>query len=92
MVLTLSEGRTLRGELLAVEDSTLLLAVEGSLHRVPLRAVVRGAAPRLGFTDRLEPGTRERLRLISRYPQGVSPDLERRLLQAYGREAVTPAP
>jgi hypothetical protein len=31
---------------------------------------------------------RTRLRLISRYPQGVSGELERRLLQAYGQTAV----
>ena len=31
---------------------------------------------------------RERLRLISRYPQGMSPELEARLLEAYGQSRV----
>jgi len=31
---------------------------------------------------------RTRLRLISRYPQGVTGELETRLLQAYGQSAV----
>ena len=75
-------------ELLAVEDSTLLVLRGSRLVRVPLSLVRSGRAPKVSFDGRLKGNTRERLRLISRYPQGVTTDLERQLLGAYGQSAV----
>lgn len=76
-------------ELLAVEESALLVVREGRVARVPLSLVASGKAPKVSFTGPTLTGeTRERLRLISRYPQGVSADLEARLLEAYGQSGV----
>jgi len=72
-----------------VEDSSLLVLAGRQLIRVPLPRIQSGKAPKLSFTGTTLKGeARKRLRLISRYPQGVSPDLETRLLRAYGQTAV----
>jgi hypothetical protein len=89
VTLELSGQRSLTGELLTVEDSTLLLQAGGQLHRVRLSRVATGKAPKLTFRgSAIRPEQRERLRLISRYPQGVSPELLSRLLRAYGQTEV----
>lgn len=79
------------GELLAVEDTTLLLVQNRQLIRLAIPAVKSLRGPRIS-TGQLDEPMRERLRLISRYPQGVSPDLEARLLGAYGAPAVRRVP
>ncbi len=77
------------GELLAVEDTALLVLEGRELVRVPLPLITSGKAPKVSFTGpTLTAETRERLRLISRYPQGVSAELETRLLEAYGQSRV----
>ena len=87
--LELAGQRALTGELLAVADSALLVQSGGRLHRVRVALIRLGNGPRVSFTGAtLEPEVRERLRLISRYPQGVSPELQSRLLQAYGQTRV----
>ena len=87
--LELKGPRQLAGELLAVEDSSLLVLSAGQFIRVPLRLIQSGTAPKLSFIGAdLKREDRERLRLISRYPQGVSAELESRLLKAYGQTAV----
>ena len=89
VTLRLISNRTLAGELLAVADSSLLVQSGGQLFRVGLPRIVSGTAPKLSFTAaELKDEVRERLRLLSRYPQGVSPELETRLLQAYGQSGV----
>lgn len=80
------------GELLAVEDTALLLLRDSQLVRVPLSQVRSGRAPKLSFSSRMRTGTREQLRLISRYPQGVSTELEGRLLAAYRQREVRSLP
>jgi hypothetical protein len=73
------------GELLAVEQTSVLLLDSGRLVRVGIPLIRSGKGPQVSFTGAtLDAVARERLRLISRYPQGVSPDLEARLLKAYG--------
>src|SRR5688572_25049074 len=87
--LELPGKRVILGELLAVEETTLLLLQQQQLTRVTIAAIESGKAPKVSFAGRaLSPATRERLRLVSRYPQGVSAELEARLLQAYGAPSV----
>lgn len=81
-----------RGELLAVEPTALLVLRDSQLVRVPLSQVRRGSAPKVSFDGNLRDDTRERLRLISRYPQGVSSTLEGELLRAYGQNEVKVQP
>ena len=87
--LELTGNRTVAGELLTVQDSSLMLLSGGQLIRVRMPLIETGSVPKLSFTRaELKGDVRERLRLISRYPQGISPDLETRLLQAYRQTAV----
>jgi hypothetical protein len=89
VTLGFTDRRTMTGELLAVEAGSLLLLEGREVVRVALPVVQSGKAPKVSFAGpTLDAATRERLRLISRYPQGVSADLEARLLEAYGLTAV----
>lgn len=83
VTLDLTGKRTVSGELLAVEETTLLVLQQRQLIRVGVPLIESGKAPKVSFTGWTD-ATRERLRLISRYPQGVSPELEARLVEAYG--------
>jgi len=80
------------GELLAVESGALLLLRGSVVTRIALPQIRSGNAPKVGFDGRLRGDTRERLRLISRYPQGVSPELESQLLRAYAQSEVRNLP
>ena len=90
--LRFTDQTRMTAELLAVEDSAFLLLHDAQVTRVPLSQVQSGRGPKVSFSEELGARTRERLRLISRYPQGVSPELEGRLLQAYGQAAVVTRP
>jgi len=87
------------GELLAVRDSALLIvrqAPNGSLAPpaarvvvVPLRGIRQGEFPQLHGSPRIHAGRFEpaealaQVRLVSRYPQGVSDELLQALLAVY---------
>ncbi|HZD80076.1 MAG TPA: hypothetical protein VE646_08550 [Actinomycetota bacterium] len=92
-VVTRNGGRIV-GELLAVEDSGLLIRTVKSFVFVPYGQIRQGRFPVSGAPGALDDGRRpgnelERwLRLLSRYPQGVDGDLLERLLAAYGFEEV----
>ncbi len=77
------------GELIGVQDTALLIREASVIELVPLASIRRAAATasgsRASFSRRPTPETRERLRLLSRYPGGVTPELLRQLLDAYGQ-------
>ncbi len=87
---------TFEAELLAVSDTALLLlrnrtvvlaryaVIRAATFQQVSETVDRGVAP--------DSATRERLRLISRFPQGVSREQLRALLAAYGQAAVDVLP
>jgi len=83
------------GELLALQDSGILLRDSTRILFVPNdsvrygETVTRGTG--LSFARKPTGSTRERLRLLSRYPGGVSADLLSSLLAAYGRDSVETA-
>ncbi len=86
-------GTIVLGELLAVESQTLLVREDRRLVRVAFDRIESLRAPKINLKGSgLAPADERRLRLISRYPQGVSPELERQLLAAYGQDAVLNAP
>jgi hypothetical protein len=93
------EGPTyghIRAELLAVRDDALLLQM-GLITLVPYASIVRAEVEgleRLSFGDGQPPtdAKRQELRLLSRYPQGVSDDLLRRLLDAYDQDELHTIP
>lgn len=93
--LRLRDGRGTRvvgGELLAVQDSGLFVRAMTMLLFVPNGSVRQGQTTTRGagvtFAGRPTGSSRERLRLLSRYPGGMTADLLGRLLAAYGRDSV----
>ncbi len=82
--LFLLDGKSVRGELLALDTAGFLVLEPARIVRVAAAAARSGAAFKTGFDLPLSKDTRERLRLMSRYPQGVSPALEQALLATYG--------
>lgn len=85
----------LAGELLAVQDSGILLRDSTRIVFVWNDAVRYGETTTRGtglsFERKPVGSTREQLRLLSRYPDGVSPGLLSSLLAAYGRDSVETA-
>jgi hypothetical protein len=82
-------GRQLSGELIELRDDGLLVVSDKIVRLVPYGSI---ASAQFDQTkDRIEGhqppsgDRRERLRLLSRYPQGVGPDLLTDLLRAFGQ-------
>jgi hypothetical protein len=83
------------GELLAADGAglTLLTVMEGispSVVLVSYRAIGRAQLTRIIWTGESPPDSAQlfRLRLQSRYPQGISPELLDKLIRAYGQDSV----
>ncbi len=90
VTLDVGPSMTVTGEFLAVEDTALIVLTSGQgVFVVPYTAIREGRVSQRGATifrgrtpaDR----TRRRLRLVSRFPQGISPELMEALVAAYGR-------
>jgi small nuclear ribonucleoprotein (snRNP)-like protein len=83
--LDLRSNRVIKGELLAVDSSSFVVLEPTRIVRVGFEAVRNGGAYKTGFGGpAIDAKTRDRLRLMSRYPQGLSPAIIQDLLQAYG--------
>lgn len=91
-----------RGELIELRDTgVVLLAEHGTaaapgtkrLRLIPFTSIARAEFEQLGSGVRLADGrppsgrVRERLRLLSRFPYGMSSAVEGALLKAYGQDA-----
>jgi hypothetical protein len=88
-------GALMRGELLSVDDTSLLILVNRQVTRVPYTRIRKASFMQAGVTITDVPPTKlvkDQLHLLSRYPQGVSPALLRSLLAAYGQAEVVVAP
>jgi hypothetical protein len=78
----------LAGEVLEVQDSALVLLSTNRVVRVPIEAIVigrfsrRGTLIQEGHVDR---GTLASLKLVSRFPAGMTPEIRTRLLAVYGQ-------
>jgi hypothetical protein len=88
--LTLQGGRKTRGELLAVEDTALVVLAQDSVTLVSYGAIFEW---RFSQVDALlqrppAPDLATKLRLLSRFPQGLTPALLARLLAAQGQAAL----
>jgi hypothetical protein len=81
------------GELLEVQDTALLVLDGRSLVLVPYHAIRQGEFTRMGIRirDGQTPSTdaRQRIRLVSRFPQGLTPEIRSALLAAYARDEPT---
>ena len=84
-------------ELLAVpDDSTLVFRSGSSIFRLRTRRLrmLRSATAGIELyrRDRLSADEATRLRLLSRFPQGLTPEIERALLAAHGLPAIAEVP
>lgn len=85
--------RNVTGDLIEVGDEGLLLDTAEGVALVPYATIRDGAFAQTGI--RIQGGhapgasTREKLRLLSRFPQGLSPALLKTLLEAHGQAEVT---
>ena len=85
-------GWSLAGELVAVRDTAVLVRQDRHLVLVPWRRVTAVVVPKMGeFMIGGRPPRREvrdRLRRVSRFPQDMTPEVERALLATLGRDSV----
>jgi hypothetical protein len=90
MRLDTAQGQ-LSGELIEVRDDGIVLLADQMLRLLPYTAILSSeldqTASRYSISRRAapEPDVQEHLRLLSRFPQGLSPELMRQLLDAYGQ-------
>jgi len=79
----------LQGELLEVRDSTLvLLRNSEKVTVVPIRLIRSARFAKVDIqmeSNRLSQERRDQLRLFSRFPGGLTPELEARVLALYGQ-------
>jgi len=93
-----TRSRQVRGEVLVVQDTALIVRGGDSLYFVPIAAIRQGTFPKVIEVE-IRKGefvrwgtSRERLRLVSRFPQGLSDDRLQALLAAYGQRALVEVP
>lgn len=79
----LNEG-VIKGELLTLDSAGFLVLEPTRVVRVDPAAVRSGSGYKTSFDGPLSDDTRDRLRLMSRYPQGMPAGVEQALLDAYG--------
>ncbi len=88
------EGMRVNAELIAVRDDGVVLTLRQKLTFFPFASLGGLAVEQMQDSYRLSPGERpvpekrERLRLISRFPQGLTPEIERLLLAQMGQSAI----
>jgi hypothetical protein len=89
-----TEQRVASGELLEVRDTGIVVLADQKVALLPYSSIVRANAE--GISSGLEiegrrnpdPEVRERLRLLSHFPQGLSPPLLQELLNKYGQTSL----
>lgn len=83
------EKKRVRGELLEVQDTALIVLTDSArVVSVPLRVIQAGTFDKLGtlIIEGLEPQSAvATLRPFSRFPAGLTPELRTRLLAVYGQ-------
>ena len=86
-----TDQRQFTGELIEVRAAGLVVLTEQILRLLPYNAIlssrIEHANRRYGIKSRRapEPEVRDRLRLLSRFPYGLTPELLDELLRAYGQ-------
>jgi len=90
MRLTTAQGE-LSGELIEVRDTGIVVLMDQKLRFLPYTEIRYSKVDQMSsfnpITQRKAPkrDAFERLRLLSRFPQGLTPELTRQLLDAYGQ-------
>jgi hypothetical protein len=89
MRVTTGQGQ-LSGELIEVRDAAIVLA-DQKLHLIAYTEIISSEVEKTGsryaIANRtaLPPEARDHLRLLSRFPYGLTPELMQQLLQAHGQ-------
>ena len=89
MVQVTTDQQTLSGELIEVRDTGLVVLVEQKLRLLPFATIVSSRVDqtpsRYAVAERRAPTpeAREHLRLLSRFPQGLTTELLQSLLRTY---------
>lgn len=83
----------LSGELIALPDEGLVILDQKTLRLVPFNAIRTATfaqVDRIKLSEGRPPdgAARKRLQLLSRYPQGLTPELLAALLRGYGQSAL----
>jgi hypothetical protein len=97
MSIAYGKHQALSGELIAVQDTAMIVRLDSLFYLIPVRVVKRADVVAPGANagvrrGRWSPELRERLRLLSRFPQGLTPALEQQLLGAYGQSVFRALP
>lgn len=87
--INMKSGPDISGELLAVEADALVLRSEERLLRVPLTLIVEVEGKPMSGPRRITRSFLERAKLHSRFPGGITPEIERALLETYGQTSIT---
>jgi hypothetical protein len=85
----LRSGPDISGELLAVEADALVVRSDERLLRVPLGLIATVTAKPMSGRREITPRFLQRAKLHSRFPGGITPEIERALLDTYGQSAIT---
>jgi len=78
----------IQGEVLEVQDTALVLLSADRVVFVPIRGIWVGRFSRRGTLieeGRVSRQSLSRLRIVSRFPSGLTPEVRARLLAAYGQ-------
>jgi len=81
----------LSGELIEVRDAGIILLVDQKLRLLPYTAILSSVVDQTSSHYSIakqtvpKPEVQAYLRLLSRFPQGLTPELMRQLLDAYGQ-------
>lgn len=93
-VVAMSQGASITGELVAVRDDGVILSAQRQLSFIPFASLGGLVVHQLGRNFQLSPRENPsrdklgRLRSVSHFPQGLTPDIERQLLAQLGQNAI----
>jgi len=82
------KSRRIQGEVLTVEDTVIVLLSANRVVLVPIRAIALGRFSRRGAlieNGRARQKTLSWLKLVSRFPAGLTPDIKAKLLAVNGQ-------
>ena len=89
-----TDQRTVSGELIEVRDTGIVILADQKMQLLPYSSMVTANAEGIGSSLKIDgrrtpdPEVHDRLRLLSHFPQGLSPQLLQEFLGRYGQTAL----
>jgi len=90
----IATDRSFKAELIEVRDVGIVIQEDRKLRLLPYTSIVSfdvhgmKSPPGIGRRQMPSPGARDDLRLVSRFPQGLTPELLQKLLDVNGQTAL----